>query len=164
MTRWIFTKRFSLCTTLWFWSKLSLHDVHAQLGLYGGAARLIWVCKPIFMSNPTGVRLGYVVWGWSWVGVVTILFFWNDYILLYQAIPTKPNQTKPNRTRVRGRCPHLHLKCIFTPNNCAYSNSAMSMLPGPRFRVCGGAARLIWWSSMAYMVVHTNIRVKPNWS
>ena len=25
------------------------------------------------------------------VGVVTILFFWNDYILLYQAIPTKQN-------------------------------------------------------------------------
>ena len=50
----------------------------------------------------------------SWVGRH------SPCLALNHSKPYQPNQTKPNITKVRGRCPHLHLKCIFTPNNCAY--------------------------------------------
>ena len=45
--------------------------------------------KTVFVSHPTGIRLRYVFSGWSWLGVVPMLFLWYDYTLLYQTIPTK---------------------------------------------------------------------------
>ena len=43
-------------------------------------------------------------------------------------------------------------------------NLPMFVMSWSKLILPGGAAKLIWWSSRAYMVVYTNFHVKPNFS
>ena len=104
--------------------------VWSSHGLYGEQPRLIWWCADPF-SCLTQLKLSKVrlCSGWSWVGVVTIIFLWNN--TLFQTIkPNHTNQTKPNQLRIRGGWPHLQLEmfnytrqfCLlkFSHNKAAY--------------------------------------------
>ena len=69
-----------------FYSRMSVYRTHSdgskndwpQIGrpiLY----KVIWVGKPIFVSNPNEVRSGNNVCGLNWVWVVTIIFIPSSY-------------------------------------------------------------------------------------
>ena len=114
----------------------------------GGSARIIWWWKPIFLSNPTGVRLGYVGWSWSWVGVVTILILLE---WLYPSLPSHTNQTKLNQTKPNQTEQEWGVDApIFILN--AYLHKIIVLTKIQPCQCCLGLDFEFVWSSTAYMV------------
>ena len=90
-----------------------------------------WWCKPIFVSNPTEVKVGLVRLELSW-GCDNIIQMLEITSILKpcQANQTKP--AKPNKAKFKVTfAPIFILTCIVTPKNSTYLSLGIVILPRP---------------------------------